>query len=128
MHYITDEVREALSPQLSRVRVGTLHLFLKHTSASLSINECWDASVKKDMEANLNRLAPDGADYYTHVFEGPDDMSAHVKTSLVGVAHSLPVREGKLDIGTWQGVWLLEHRTHPSARKLVLTLHGLLSD
>ena len=87
--------------------MGTLHLFIKHTSASLSINECWDGSVKKDMESCLNRLAPDGADYYTHVYEGPDDMSAHIKTSLMGVSHAIPVTDGKLNIGTWQGVWLL---------------------
>ena len=100
-------MKSAISSQLEKVKVGTLHLFIKHTSASLSINECWDGSDKKDMESCLNRLAPDGADYYTHVYEGPDDMSAHIKTSLMGVSHAIPVTDGKLNIGTWQGVWLL---------------------
>ena len=102
-----------------------LNLFLKHTSASLTINESWDGDVKRDMEASLNRMAPDSAKYYKHTLEGPDDMSGHVKTTLVGVSHTIPITDGKLNMGTWQGVWLCEHRNSASSRKVVLTINGV---
>lgn len=130
IHLITRNVVDAL-PELSEVRVGLLHVFIQHTSASLSINENADPSVRGDMEQFLRRLAPDGADYFEHTCEGPDDMTAHLKTSLLGSSLSIPVSEGRLALGTWQGIYLGEHREHreqAGARRLVLTLNGLTNE
>ena len=114
-------------PELRRVKVGLLHLFLLHTSASLSINENADPDVLLDLESALSRLAPDHAPY-RHTVEGADDMSGHVKTSLLGVSLCVPVRDGKLCLGTWQGIYLCEHRANGGPRRLVLTLQGLPSE
>ncbi len=122
-HLVTQEILAAL-PEIRRCRVGLLHLFLQHTSASLAINENADPDVRGDMERHLNVLAPERAPHYAHTTEGPDDMPAHIKSALVGVELTVPVRDGSLALGTWQGLWLLEHRDHAGGRTLVATLHG----
>ena len=109
---------------VSTINIGLLHLFLQHTSASLSINENTDRSVRRDMESHFNQLAPENAPYFEHTFEGPDDMPAHIKSSLLGCEISLPVGQGRLQLGTWQGVYLGEHRNSARVRTLIATLQG----
>jgi len=125
-HLITDEVLGAL-PDLRRCQVGLLHLWLRHTSASLTINENADSAVRRDFERFFNRLVPQGEDGYEHDYEGPDDLPAHFKASLLGCQLSLPVSAGRLALGTWQGVYLGEHRDQGGARQMVATLHGTAS-
>jgi secondary thiamine-phosphate synthase enzyme len=122
-HLISDEVLDQL-PEIKRINIGLMNLFIKHTSASLTINENADPSVRRDMEAHFNVLAPENAPYYEHIYEGPDDMPAHIKASLLGASQSLPISNGKLNIGIWQGVYLCEHRDHGGPRKIVVTLQG----
>ena len=122
-HLVTDELVAKL-PMLADYRVGMAHLLLQHTSASLTLNENCDPSVRSDMEAHLHRLAPEDAPYYRHIYEGPDDMPAHIKSSLLGVSLQLPIRDGQLALGTWQGIWLGEHRVDGGARKVLVTLQG----
>ena len=122
-HLITDQVIEAL-PELRSVRVGLLQVFIKHTSASLTVNENADPTVRADFESHMNRLVPENAPDYRHTLEGPDDMPAHIKASLMGPSVSLPVHSGRLNLGTWQGVYLCEHRNQAPGRRLVLTLFG----
>ncbi|BAU77200.1 secondary thiamine-phosphate synthase enzyme YjbQ [Metapseudomonas furukawaii] len=122
-HLVTEEILAAL-PELGRYRVGLLHLWLQHTSASLTVNENADPAVRRDFERFFNRLVPQGESGYEHDYEGPDDLPAHFKGSLLGCQLSLPIRDGRLAIGTWQGVYLGEHRDHGGARKLMATLHG----
>lgn len=121
-HLVTREVLEAL-PQLREVRVGMLNLFIQHTSASLTINENADPDVRVDMESSLSSIAPE-AFPYTHTCEGPDDMPAHVKASLMGASLNVPITEGRLALGTWQGIYLCEHRNHGGSRRLVATVWG----
>jgi secondary thiamine-phosphate synthase enzyme len=121
-HLITDDVVGAID-ELRRCRVGWLHIFLLHTSASLTINENADPDVPRDLETSLQRLAPETAPY-RHTVEGPDDMPAHVKSSLLGCSLLIPVRDGQLVLGTWQGIYLCEHRRRASPRRLMLTLCG----
>ncbi len=121
-HLITDEIVTAM-PELASVRTGLLHVFIMHTSASLTINENADADVLHDMEASLNELAPEDFPY-RHTVEGSDDMPAHVKASLMGSSVMVPVRDGRLVLGTWQGIYLCEHRDSASRRRLTLTLQG----
>ncbi len=121
-HLITDEVIAAM-PEIANVSVGLLHVFITHTSASLTINENADSDVRRDMEASLNRLAPEDGPY-SHTIEGPDDMPAHVKASLMGSSLTIPVSQGRLVLGTWQGIYLCEHRNRAGRRRLVLTLQG----
>jgi secondary thiamine-phosphate synthase enzyme len=121
-HLITQELIEAL-PELRQMRAGLLHVFIQHTSASLSINENADPDVPVDLESSFNALAPEDFPYQ-HTCEGPDDMPAHVKASLLGSSLTIPVHEGRLALGTWQGIYLCEHRNRASRRRLVLTLHG----
>lgn len=121
-HLITREVAEAL-PELAEFRLGTLHIFIQHTSASLSINENADPDVPHDLERALNAVAPEDFPY-RHTCEGPDDMPAHVKASLLGSSVWVPVSDGRLALGTWQGIYLCEHRNRGGARNLVLTLSG----
>ena len=106
------------------LQTGVLHLFIKHTSASLTLNENADPTVREDFESHFNVLVPENAPYYKHTYEGPDDMPAHIKSSLLDSSLSLPVSNGKLNLGTWQGVYLCEHRDHGGSRKLVLTFVG----
>jgi secondary thiamine-phosphate synthase enzyme len=122
LHLVTEEVLSALS-ELKPVRIGLLHVFIQHTSASLTINENADSDVLRDLEASLNSLAPEDFPY-RHTVEGPDDMPAHVKASLMGSSLTIPVRNGRLVLGTWQGIYLCEHRNHASSRRLTLTLQG----
>jgi secondary thiamine-phosphate synthase enzyme len=122
-HLVTSEIVSAL-PQLGRLRVGVLHLFLQHTSASLFINENADPDVRKDFEHWCNQAMPDGARYFVHRLEGPDDMPAHLKSGLFGVAPSIPVGDGRLLLGTWQGVYLGEHRDDGGSRTVVATVWG----
>ena len=122
-HLVTDELVAKL-PMLADYRIGMVHLLLQHTSASITLNENYDPSVRSDMEAHLHRLAPEDAPYYRHTYEGPDDMPAHIKSSLLGVSLQLPIRDGQLALGTWQGIWLGEHRGDGGARKVLVTLQG----
>jgi|TARA_R100001530_G_C4296581_1_gene149392 secondary thiamine-phosphate synthase enzyme len=122
-HLITSEVEQALS-QLGQVQVGLLHVFIRHTSASLTINENADPTVRQDFESHFNEMVPENAPYYRHTFEGPDDMPAHLKSSILGSSLTVPVTSGRLNMGTWQGIYLCEHRDHGGARTLVLTLQG----
>jgi secondary thiamine-phosphate synthase enzyme len=121
-HLITSAVAEGIS-ELRGIRIGLLHVFLQHTSASLTINENASPEVREDMESIVNRLVPEGP-YYEHALEGADDMPAHMKASLFGPTLTIPVRNGRLALGTWQGIYLCEHRDHGEARELVLTLQG----
>ena len=121
-HIITCHVVDAL-PELKSIEVGLLHVFIKHTSASLTINENADPDVQVDMEAAMNHIAPEDFPY-VHTCEGPDDMPAHVKSSLMGASVTIPVNKGQLQLGTWQGIYLCEHRNHGGSRRLVLTLQG----
>lgn len=122
-HLVTDAVREAM-PEIAEIRVGLLHVFMRHTSASLTINENADPSVRADYETSMNRLVPEGPDGYTHTIEGPDDMPAHIKASLMGASVQIPITEGRLNLGTWQGIYFCEHRDRGGPRTLVITLQG----
>lgn len=121
-HLITPEIEAAL-PDLGRIRVGLLHVFLQHTSASLCLNENADPDVPRDLELAFNEIAREDLPY-AHTVEGPDDMPAHVKAAMLGAAVSVPIAAGRLCLGTWQGIYLCEHRDHGGPRRLVLTLHG----
>ena len=122
-HLVTDELLERL-PHLRGCRTGLLHLWLQHTSASLSINENADPAVRRDFERFFNRLIPQGSPGFEHNDEGPDDLPAHFKASLLGCQLSVPVTDGRLAMGTWQGVYLGEHRDHGGARRVLATLYG----
>ena len=122
-HLITRDVLQAI-PELKQCKVGLLHLFIQHTSASLTINENADPDVRGDFERYFNHAVPENAPYYVHLDEGSDDMPAHLKSSLLGCSLSLPVSNGRLNLGTWQGIYLCEHRNHGGSRRLVLTLQG----
>ena len=122
-HLVTDEIVDGV-PELSELGVGLAHLFLRHTSASLTLNENASPDVRHDFATWFDRAVPDGAAYFQHTLEGPDDMPAHIKASLTGVGLLLPVARGRLALGTWQGVYLCEHRDNGGARKLLVTLFG----
>jgi len=122
-HLVTEAVRQAM-PEIATMRVGLLHVFMRHTSASLTINENADPSVRADYETSMNRLVPEGPAGYTHTIEGPDDMPAHIKASLMGASVQIPVTEGRLNLGTWQGIYFCEHRDRGGPRTLVITLQG----
>ncbi len=121
-HLVTREIVEAL-PELKKFRVGQLQVFIQHTSASLTISENADVEVRSDMEAVFNQLAPENFPY-EHTYEGPDDMPAHVKSALLGHDVLIPIRNGQLALGTWQGIYLCEHRNRANTRNLVLTIQG----
>lgn len=122
-HLITQDVLAEL-PELRQVSVGLLHVFIQHTSASLTINENADPTVRQDFESHFNRAVPEDQPYYLHNDEGSDDLPAHIKASLLGSSVSLPIKNGRLNVGTWQGIYLCEHRNHGGSRRLVLTLQG----
>ena len=122
-HIITPDVINQI-PAIKKIKTGILHIFIKHTSASLTINEDADPTVRTDFESHFNMLVPENQSYYQHTFEGPDDMPAHLKASLLDSSVSIPITDGKLNLGTWQGIYLCEHRDRGSARKLVATIHG----
>jgi secondary thiamine-phosphate synthase enzyme len=122
-HLVTAEILAAL-PEVARLRVGFLNLFLQHTSASLTINENADPDVRADLERWANHAVPENAPYFEHTTEGPDDMPAHVKSAMFGTSLVIPVHEGRLTLGTWQGIYLGEHRDHGGSRSVVATLWG----
>jgi secondary thiamine-phosphate synthase enzyme len=121
-HLVTDEIEAALR-EMPTWRVGLLHVFIQHTSASLSINENADPDVPRDLEMAFNTIASEDLPY-VHTMEGPDDMPAHVKASMVGCSVTVPIKAGRLALGTWQGIYLCEHRDRAGGRRLVLTAHG----
>ena len=122
-HLIT---RELLSefPEIAQINCGILQVFILHTSASLTINENADPSVRVDFESHINKMVPENAPYYIHTLEGPDDMPAHIKASLMGTSVQVPISEGRLNLGTWQGIYLCEHRNRAGGRRVVLTAWG----
>lgn len=122
-HLITAEILDAL-PEIRPIGTGLLHVFILHTSASLAINENASPDVRGDLERHFNRTVPENAPYYEHTLEGADDMPAHIKAVLVGSSLTIPVGGGRLKLGTWQGIYLCEHRNRGGARRLALTLHG----
>ncbi|KAK9836306.1 hypothetical protein WJX81_003872 [Elliptochloris bilobata] len=124
-HQVTSEVLKQIGGSLSEFRVGMCNIFLQHTSASLTINENADPDVRRDMETWLNRVVPEGkGSPWVHTAEGPDDMPAHVKSSVFGCSLTIPITGGQLNLGTWQGIWLCEHRDSGGGRRLVVTLSG----
>ncbi|MBL6986768.1 MAG: YjbQ family protein [Methylobacter sp.] len=122
-HLITGEILIVI-PELATIECGLLHLFIKHTSASLTVNENADPTVRMDMESHFNRFVPEGAPYYKHAYEGDDDMPAHIKNALLGSSCSIPISKGKLNLGIWQGIYLCEHRNQGGSRLIVATLQG----
>ena len=122
-HLITNEIIQNFK-ELPKVSTGILHLFIKHTSASLTINENYSQQVRNDFETHFNKMVPEGAQHYTHLEEGPDDMPAHIKSSILGNTLTIPISNGNLNLGTWQGIYLCEHRNNCDTRKIVLTLQG----
>lgn len=122
-HLVGAEVEAAL-PELHRLEVGLLHLHVRHTSASLALNENASADVRTDLESWFNEAVPEGAPYWRHTLEGPDDMPAHVKAVLIGPSLSLPISAGAPALGTWQGIYLCEHRDRGGPRSVLATLHG----
>ena len=122
-HLITSLIEEKLL-ELKEIKAGILHVFIQHTSASLTINENADPTVREDFESHFNRYVPENAPYYKHDYEGSDDMPAHIKSSLLGASVQVPITNGRLNLGTWQGIYLCEHRNHGGNRKLVLTILG----
>ncbi|MGB5326016.1 MAG: secondary thiamine-phosphate synthase enzyme YjbQ [Pseudomonadales bacterium] len=120
-HLVTDELVAAV-PALATVKQGVVHFFIQHSSASLTINENADPDVRGDMERHFLQAVPENAPYYAHTLEGADDMPAHIKASLLGSSVSVPLRDGQLLLGTWQGIWLGEHREHGGARSVVVTV------
>ncbi len=124
-HLIDDEILAQLN-ELANYKVGLLHLFIQHTSASLTINENADPTVRMDMESHFNKFVPDRQPYYRHDYEGDDDMPAHIKTSTLGCELSIPISNGYLALGTWQGIYLGEHRDAGGARRIIATIQGEL--
>ena len=122
-HLITDEVIKNI-PELIDISIGSLSIFIKHTSASLTINEDADPTVRIDFESYFNEAVPENAPYYKHTIEGPDDMPAHLKSSILGFSITVPISDGKLNLGTWQGIYLCEHRNKKPTRKIVMTING----
>lgn len=122
-HIVTDEVLAKI-PEIKEIEIGMAHIFIQHTSASLTINENADPSVRRDFATHFKRMVPEDTSLYEHTLEGPDDMTSHIKSSLLGHSVSIPITNGKLNLGTWQGIYLCEHRNQGGSRKLIVTLHG----
>ena len=122
-HLITNEIIQNIQ-EIGDISIGTMEIFIKHTSASLTINEDADPTVRDDFESHFNQIIPENAPYYKHTIEGPDDMSAHLKSSILGSSVTIPITNGTLNLGTWQGIYLCEHRNHGGSRSVVLTLTG----
>lgn len=123
-HLITETILEKI-PEIQQITTGMLQVFIKHTSASLTINENADPTVRLDFESHMNKMVPEDAPYYIHTYEGADDMPAHIKASLMGASVQIPITNGKLNLGIWQGIYLCEHRNHASGRNLVVTAFGI---
>ena len=122
-HLITNEILQEI-PELEKVKAGIAHIFIQHTSAGLTINENADSSVRRDFETHFNRMVPEDTSLFEHTLEGPDDMTSHIKSSILGHSVSVPITNGKFNLGTWQGIYLCEHRNRGGARKLVVTTIG----
>ncbi len=122
-HLVSDEVIQKI-PEIKNVNIGLMNIFIKHTSASLTINENADPSVRDDFEAYFNHNVRENEPYYTHTYEGSDDMPAHLKSSILGSSLNIPITNGRLNMGIWQGIYLCEHRNHASGRELVITIQG----
>jgi len=122
-HLITDTIVANL-PELKQFNIGMANIFIQHTSASLTINENADPSVRSDMESFFNRSVPENEPYFTHTYEGPDDITAHLKATTIGNSLNIPIRNGQLALGIWQGIYLGEHRNHAGSRSLIITLNG----
>lgn len=122
-HLITDEILKNFQ-EIQNIVVGQLQVFIKHTSASLTINENADSSVRKDFESHFNKMVPENMPYYIHTYEGLDDMPAHIKASMLGSSVQIPITNGRLNLGVWQGIYLCEHRDYGGSRKLILTAFG----
>lgn len=122
-HLITDEIMRQL-PGLSQVESGIMHVFIKHTSAGLTLNENADPSVRRDFETHFNRMVPEDMSLFEHTLEGPDDMTSHIKSSLLGHSVTFPITNGRPNLGTWQGIYLCEHRNRGGSRKLIVTVMG----
>ena len=122
-HLVTRHIVQEFA-ELRTIRHGLLHVFIRHTSASLTINENADPTVRGDFERHMNHMVPENAPYYRHTVEGPDDMPAHIKAALLGTSVTVPITQGKLNLGTWQGIYLCEHRDRGGSRSLVLTAYG----
>ncbi|WP_158848916.1 secondary thiamine-phosphate synthase enzyme YjbQ [Algibacter sp. L1A34] len=123
-HLITDTILGTI-PEISQINFGQLQVFIKHTSASLSINENADSTVRTDFESHFNKMVPENAPYYKHTYEGSDDMPAHIKASLLGASVQIPITNGKLNLGIWQGIYLCEHRDYGGSREIVISAFGL---
>ena len=122
-HLITNEIIQNIQ-EIGDISIGTMEIFIKHTSASLTINEDADPTVRDDFESHFNQIIPENAPYYKHTIEGPDDIPAHLKSSILGSSVTIPITNGTLNLGTWQGIYLCEHRNHGGSRSVVLTLTG----
>ncbi|KAL0483910.1 hypothetical protein AKO1_004534 [Acrasis kona] len=124
MHLVTDKITSQIGKEISGIKIGLCNLFIQHTSAAVTINENYDTDVRKDMEDAMNYIVPENQKYYRHTLEGSDDMPAHVKSSLFGPGVTVPITNGKLNLGTWQGIWLCEFRNDPSKRNIIVTING----
>jgi secondary thiamine-phosphate synthase enzyme len=122
-HIITDEVLCQFT-EIQRIDIGLMNIFIKHTSASITVNESADPTVRQDFEAYFSRAVPENEPYYKHTLEGPDDLPAHLKASILGSSLSIPISHGKLNLGIWQGIYLCEHRKYGGSRSLVITVNG----
>ncbi|CAH6923551.1 MULTISPECIES: secondary thiamine-phosphate synthase enzyme YjbQ [Vibrio] len=122
-HLITDEIEQQIH-EMNSLSVGLLHLFIQHTSASLTLNENADPTVRSDMESHFNKFVPERAPYYKHTYEGDDDMPAHIKASTLGNSVTIPITNGRLALGTWQGIYLGEHRDYGGSRTVIATIQG----
>lgn len=122
-HLITEEVLVNI-PEIKKIKTGIAHIFIQHTSASLTINENADPTVREDMETHFNKMVPEEENYYQHTFEGLDDVTSHIKCSILGSSVTIPIKNGSFNLGTWQGIYLCEHRNHGGRRKIVVTLMG----
>ena len=122
-HLVTDEILLQLS-EIKKIKVGSMHIHIKHTSASLTLNENYDPDVRGDMERFFNKTVKENEPWYEHNAEGSDDMPAHIKSTIIGTSLTIPITNGQLNLGTWQGIYLCEHRNHAGSRKIVVTITG----
>lgn len=123
-HIITNEILKSI-PEIKNFRAGMANIFIQHTSASLTINENADPDVRRDFETHFNIMIPENSNHFLHTAEGPDDMTSHIKSSLLGCSLNIPVTDGKFNLGTWQGIYLCEHRNYGGSRKIVVTISGI---
>lgn len=122
-HIVTRDIENAI-PEMKNIKVGLANIFIKHTSASLTINENVSSDVRRDMEKYFNNIVSEKISYFEHTYEGPDDMPAHIKASLLGPSLTIPIKDGRLNLGTWQGIYLCEHRDYGGSRRIVITVMG----